>query len=223
MFGASKSVAIAARAGESMRRPSRLELAATCALALAVALLAAPHAAAQGGYRVAHRNLGELVAGAATIVHGRVLSVRLEPHPQYQGLQTAVVNIEIIELLKGKSGAPYSFRQYVLDQQDAASFQLRYKPGQEVLLLMHGAHPQTGFSSPVGMEQGRFRIARDAQGNRVVANGYNNGALFRGLDPATNPKLQTLSPQTRAVITQHRGGPIAYEDFKAIILALVGN
>jgi hypothetical protein len=218
MLGALKSVMTAADAGERRRWPSG---AALCALAL---LLAAPPALdAQGGYRVAHRNLAELVAGAATIVHGRVLSVRIEPHPQYQGLQTAVVTIEIIELLKGRSGAPYSFRQYVLDQQDAASFLVRYKPGQEVLLLMHDAHPQTGFSSPVGMEQGRFRIARDAQGNRVLANGYNNGALFRGLDPATNPKLQSLSPQARAAITQHRGGPILYDDLKAIILALAAN
>lgn len=190
-----------------------------------VLLLAALAAAPLSGQhtRVIHRNLAELVNDAGTIVHGRVLSVAFEAHPKYRGLQTAVVNIEIIEMLKGQSGAPYSFRQYILNPQEAAAIRLQYKPGSEFLLLMLPPHHDTGLTSPAGMEQGQFRLSRDAQGNRVVANGYNNGAIFRGLDPATNPKLQSLSPQARTVLTQHRGGPIRYEDLKAIILALAAN
>jgi hypothetical protein len=73
------------------------------------------------------------------------------------------------------------------------------------------------------MEQGRFRVSLAAQGNRVVTNGLNNGQLFRGMDPATDSKLQSLSPATRAFITQHRGGPIPYDELKSIILALAAN
>lgn len=191
------------------------------ALALFIALLAPPLAAQQGA-RVIQRNLAELVGDAGTIVHGRILSVRVEPHPQYQGLQTAVVDIEVIELLKGQSGAPFTYRQYLIDNRDASS-KLGYKIGEEVLLLMLKAHPQTGLSSPAGMEQGRFRVTRDAQGNRIVINGISNGQLFRGMDPATDSKLQSLSPATRAFIAQHRGGPIPYDELKSIILALTAN
>jgi len=197
------------------------------ALALAIVLLLAATvtpvpAPAQHGARVIQRNLAELVGTAQTIVHGRVLSVRSEPHPQYQGLMTVVVDLEVIELLKGQSGAPFSFRQYVWDQNDVRA-KLHYKVGEEVLLLMIKPHAQTGLSSPAGQEQGRFRFSLDTQGNRLVTNGFNNSALFRGMDPATNSKLQSLNVQARTLVTQHRTGQIPYDELKSVILALAGN
>lgn len=192
-------------------------------MALAVIAALAPPAAGQDGWRTLHRNLDEMVSDSGYIVHGRILSVTIEPHPQYQGMTTVLVNLEVVEMLKGQTGAPFSFRQYLVNRSDAAAMKLTYKPGQEMLLLMLAPHPQTGLSSPAGMEQGRFRVARDEHGNRVVTNGVNNGSIFKGLDPAKNPKLQVLSPSARTVITQHRGGPIAYDDFKAIILALAAK
>lgn len=206
------------------RRPGRTAMAASAALAVLVMLMltAAPSLDAQGGYRVMHRNLAELVSDAGTIVHGRVLSVRIEPHPLYLGLKTAVVDLEIMELLKGQSSAPFSFRQYLLDDREAQE-KLGYKVGQEVLLLMLRPHPQTGLSSPAGMEQGRFRITRDDAGNAFVANRVNNAGIFQGLDPAKDARLQSLSPQARAMLTQYRGGPIPYDQFKAVIQALVAN
>lgn len=177
---------------------------------------------AQHGPRVIQRNLAELVGDAGTIVHGRVVGVRIEPHPQYTGLKTAVVDLEIVELLKGQSGAPFSFRQYIWDDREAQG-KLGYKIGEEVLLLMLKPHPQTGLSSPAGGDQGRFRVTLDAQGNRVVTNRVNNGALFRGMDPASDSKLQLLNAQTRTMMTQHRGGPIPYDQLKSVILALAAN
>jgi len=196
-------------------------LTAAVALLVAVALTPAP-APAQQGARVVHRNLAELVGNAGIIVHGRVLSVQVEPHPQYSNTTTVVVSLEIIELLKGQSGAPFTFRQYIWDERDSKN-KLGYKIGDEVLLLMHAAHPQTGLSSPAGMEQGRFRFTQDSQGNRLVTNGFNNGQLFRGMDPATNSKLQSLNVQARTLISQHRTGPILYDELKSVILALAGN
>ena len=200
----------------------RSTLAVVAALALFAALFVAVPLAGQHGARVIHRNLAELVGDAGIIVHGRVLSVRSEPHPQYQNLMTVVVTLDVIELLKGQSGAPFTYRQYVWDQRDAQS-RLGYKVGDEVLLLMTTPHPQTGLSSPAGLEQGRFRFSLDAQGNRLVSNGFNNGQLFRGMDPASNSKLQSLNVQARTMVTQHRSGPIAYDQLKSVIQALAAN
>lgn len=206
-----------------MLSKSKSALTAMCFVALLAALFAAPPALeAQHGARVIHRNLAELVNDAGIVVHGRVLSVRAEPHPQYGNLMTVVVSLEVLELLKGQGGAPLTYRQFVWDQRDAQS-KLGYKVGDEVLLLLTTPHPQTGLSSPVGFEQGRFRFSEDSQGNRMVSNGFNNGQLFRGMDPATNSKLQSLNVQARTTLIQHRSGAIPYSDLKAIILALAAN
>ena len=181
-----------------------------------------PGALAQRSARVIHRNLEELVSTADTIVLGRVLSVRAQPHPQYQGLMTVVVDLEVIDLLKGKTGTHFSYRQYVWDDRDAQT-KLGYKVGEEVLLLMIKPHPETGLSSPAGVHQGRFRISFDAQGNRLASNSFDNGALFRGMDPASNSKLQSLNVQARTLISQHRSGPIPYDQLKSVIQALAAN
>jgi hypothetical protein len=169
-----------------------------------------------------HRNLEELVSDAHVILLGRVMEVRSEPHPQYQGLLTVVVTLEVVDVLKGQVPAPFSFRQYALDPRDARS-KMNYKTGEEVFLLLHGAHPQTGLSSPAGLEQGRFRITRDSQGNRLATNGYNNGGLFRNIDPATNSKLQSLDVRARQMITTHASGPIPYDQLKSVIQAFVAK
>lgn len=196
-------------------------LVALLAFTAAAVLLAVP-ANAQPNARVVQRNLAEMVGDSHTILLGRVLSVQSERHPQYQGLKTMVVTLDVIEMIKGQSGAPFTFRQYITDESEAQG-KLGYKNGQEVLLLLLRPHPKTNLSSPAGLDQGRFRIVRDAQGNRVVANGVNNGGLFRGIDTAKYPRLQALNVQTRTMLTEHRGGPITYDQLKAVIQALGTN
>lgn len=195
-------------------------LAAALALALVAATLAVP-ATAQRGFRVQQRNLAELTSDARTILSGRVLSVRSEPHPQYTGMMTVVVTLEVIEVLKGQVPAPFSFRQYVMDQRDVEEM-LNYKVGQEVFLMLTG-ESSAGFSSPVGLDQGRFRVQMDAQGNRVLVNGYQNMGLFRNIDK-TDPKFTSqLTPAARQIVQQHTRGPISYADLKSMIQTLVAN
>lgn len=212
------------RAAGSARQERRLRrgLAFAAALALPAALLVTQPLAAQQGARVTHRNLAQMVSDSHTIVHGRVLSARAEPHPQYTNLMTVVVSLEVIELLKGQSGAPFSFRQFVWNNRDVQD-KLGYKTGDEVLLLLLRPHSDTGLSSPAGVQQGRFRISRDAQANRQAENGLRNGALFRGMDPVSDSTLQTLNVQARTTVQQHRSGPIPYDQLRSIIQALAAN
>lgn len=210
-----------ASAGGRARRAGPCQARAAAFTLLATLLVTQPLDAQQGA-RVMHRNLAQMVSDSHTIVHGRVLSVRTEPHPQYNNLMTVVVSLEVIELLKGQSGAPFSFRQFVWDNSDAQD-KLGYKTGDEVLLLLLRPHSDTGLSSPAGVQQGRFRISRDAQANRQAENGLGNGALFRGMDPASDSKLQALNVQARTTVQQHRSGPIPYDQLRSIIQALTAS
>jgi hypothetical protein len=162
---------------------------------------------AQQGALVLQQNLAELVDQAPTIVHGRVLSVVAEAHPQFNNINTIVVSLAVEGILKGEAGPVFTFRQFIHDIRDRRTH-LGYKVGQEVLLLMIKPS-RYGLSSPAGLGQGRFRLLRDAQGNKVAVNGFNNRGLFRDIDQSA-PKLgQQLRTELRQLITQHRAGPIA--------------
>src|SRR5262245_1602236 len=57
-------------------------------------------------------NLARLVDESQNVVLARVASVRVEPHPQYQNLNTVVVTLDVAEPLKGSPGRQLVFRQY---------------------------------------------------------------------------------------------------------------
>lgn len=192
-------------------------LATALIVALPCALLTFP-VAAQRNARVLHRNLAELVSDAHTIVAGRVLSVKGEPHPQYSNVQTVVVTLEVSEVFKGQSGSQFTFRLFVSDVQDVET-NLDYKAGEEVLLMMTRPS-QIGFSSPAGLEQGRFRVRLDAQGNRTLVNGFNNAGLFRNISQKAPQLAAQLGVSARQTLAQHRSGPIAYDQLREMILNL---
>ena len=79
---------------------------------------------------------------------------------------------------------------------------------------------QYGFSSPAGLEQGRFRLLPDAQGNRTVANGFNNLGLFRNIEKKAPKFVAQLGGPMRKLVTQHRGGPIPYNQLRNLIREL---
>lgn len=178
-------------------------------------------AAAQRNARVLQRNLAELTGDAYTIVVGRVASVRAEPHPQFQGLQSVVVTLDVSEVWKGQAGKQFTFRLYVDDPIDQQT-NLGYKVGQQVLLFM--TQPSKyGFSSPAGLEQGRFRIVRDASGSLTVINGWTNRGLFGRMDQKAPNLKNQVSVAARQVLTTHRAGPISYESLKEIVSTLVAH
>jgi hypothetical protein len=188
---------------------------------MAITLWAAP-LAAQRDARVLHRNLSELVGDAHVILLGRVTSVKAETHPQFQNIQTVVVTMEVSEVWKGQAGKSYTFRLFVNNPLDHKE-KLGYGDGQDVLLLLTKPS-DIGLSSPAGLEQGRFRVSTDAAGNRFVSNGLNNAGLLARMDK-TAPQLagQVSGASARQVLAAQRPGPIALDDFKQLVQALVAN
>ncbi len=175
---------------------------------------------AQRGAITRPSNLGQLIDQAATIVRGHVVSAQVEPHPELTNLNTVVVTLRVEETFKGSAAPTFTFRQYIWDirdRYDAAG----YKKGQHLLLLMNRP-TQYGLSSPAGLEQGRFRILRDSQGNELAANGHGNAGLFRDLAQELTRKGVRLSPQLSARVAEQREGPVPLDDLRELIRQLVG-
>jgi len=183
----------------------------------AISLLgAAPGSNAQSEIRVLPRGIDQLTNEAKVIVHGYVTSIKIEPHPQLQNLMTLVVSLNVKEVYKGRPQASLVFRQYVWDL-DRSPKALEYRTGDEVVLLL-GPVSAYGLSSPVGLEQGLFRVSRNNQGRLVALNGRRNLGLFDHVAERARARGMQLPAPTGALANQHREGPVLLTDLKDAIL-----
>ena len=130
---------------------------------------------AQRGMIVLPRNLADLSSSANTVVVCRVLSAHVEPHPVYKNLSSVVVTVQVSDTWKGVPKKTFSYRQFLWDPRDRAEGG-GYRVGDQLLLFLNPTS-SAGFTSPVGMDQGRFRITRDKTGSLVASNGA--GTLLR--------------------------------------------
>lgn len=148
-------------------------------LALFSVVAVLPLAQAQRGAIVLPRNLAQLSGRANIVVRGRVIEAHSEPHPTYQNLESVVVTLSVEEVIKGKTDKTLTFRQFVWDPRDLSD-RLGYRPGENVLLFLN--HETTaGFTSPVGLEQGRFLVLSGPGGSKTVLNGASNRGLSMGM------------------------------------------
>jgi hypothetical protein len=190
------------------------------AIALAALLLAAP-AFAQRGAMTVPRSLEQMSERAADIVRGTVVSAHVEKHPELTNLDTVVVTLRVRETLKGEARGSFTFRQYVWDirdRWDAAG----YRKGQDLLLVLN-APTRYGLTSPVGIEQGRFRIQRDRKGGFVALNGTGNLHLLDGVAEAAAKDGVALTARQADLVARHRGGAIELDALMALFRAFAGS
>ncbi len=187
------------------------------AIFLLVLCLAVP-AFSQRGAITAPVSLDQMSRRADRIVHGSVVSARVEPHPQLTNLSTIVITMQVQDTLKGKAATTLTFRQFIWDlrdKQDAA----HYLKGQELLLFLNPVS-EYGLTSPVGLEQGRFRITRDRTGKAYATNGRDNAGLFSGTEQRARAQHMKLSTKATTVVQQTNPGPIPLDDMKQTIREL---
>ena len=185
-------------------------------LCLLLLVTGAPQPAqAQRGALTVARGLDQLTQEAELIVHGSVRSAKVEPHPQFPNLMTVVICFDVQDTLKGKPQKSIQFRQYVWDIRDQGD-KARYGKGEE-LLLMLGPVSKYGLTSPVGLEQGRFRILRDSSGQAYAINGRGNAGLFQQTEARARSQGIKLSARQSAFIRQQQPGPVALSDLKDAI------
>jgi hypothetical protein len=191
---------------------------AACLAALLALALAAPGAAQE---RTVHRNLAELVKQSEVVLFGEVMDARVEPHPDFPKSTTVLITLRVREVLKGKAADEFTFRQYVFDPREAQA-RLGYKKGEAVVLMLHG-NSRLGLTSPVAMDQGRFRVFTDSGGNMMVVNGLQNAGLFRNVR-TTMPALESqVGAPARQLLQQHSSGPIPYDQFREIVRNLAAQ
>jgi hypothetical protein len=173
----------------------------------------------QRGAQTVSADLNQLVDAAAVIVRGHVVSAISEPHPQFSNLQTVLVTLSVAKVLKGEAPATYTFRQFVWDYRDVAD-KAGYSKSSEVLLFLNPVSPY-GLTSPVGLEQGRFRVFRDAKGKAFVLNGRANVGLFDQVLEKASARGITLPAQSQEMITTPRR-MASLDAFENTISAIAG-
>jgi hypothetical protein len=188
-----------------------------CVLTLLFLALSA-NAIAQRGAHTIPRALDQLTDEAHDIVHGYIQSVKFEPHPQLRNLNTIVVSLSVKATYKGTPRKSLVFRQYVWDL-DPWHATTEYGKGQEVILLL-GPVSEYGLTSPVGLEQGHFRVTIDKKGQAVAVNGRNNSGLFDSVAQRARSRGLQLSPHTLAVTGRNAAGPVPLKDLEEAIRAL---
>jgi hypothetical protein len=187
---------------------------------LALLLLQSLPSVAQRGARVVPRSLDQMVQQAETIVHGSVISARVEPHPELKNLSTVVVSMSVQSILKGKAQKTMQFRQFIWEMPGKVN-SAEYQKGQELVLLL-GPVSKYGLTSPVGLDQGKFRVTHDSSGQAFASNGRGNLGLFQGTEQRAQAAKVTLSARTASMVRQSEPGPVPLADLKEAIQSFSG-
>ena len=175
---------------------------------------------AQGAASTSRADLDQLVQSAQNIVRGQVISAIVEPHPQFPNLQTILITISVAKVLKGPAGTTLTYRQFLWDARGATGLGAYKSAGESIFFL--NPVSQYGLSSPVGLEQGRFRVLHDAKGNRYVLNGRGNLGLFTQLNEKASSRGITFSKPVREMLSQ-QPGKASLEPFEEAVQTLAGT
>lgn len=159
-------------------------------------------------------DLGQVIDLSALAFQGTVVDVKSGRDPQ-TGLLATLVTFRVDDVLKGDLPASYTVKQ--IGGEDAASgrgYRVHgvptYTVGASYVVFMTSAS-SAGFSSPIGLGQGRFSIDSGEQGLEV-----GNGRDFREL----TANVPTLDLPARAKAKAAADKPITrigLEDFKAMV------
>jgi len=184
-------------------------------------LITATASHAQRGAITVPRGLDELTGRAENILRGHIVEAHVEPDPKLKNLMTVVVKMKVDKTLKGKAVSDHTFRQFIWDirdQYDAA----RYQKGQELLLLLNPVS-ENGLTSPTGMDQGRFRILRTADGKATAVNGTHNVGLFDGVAQRTAKRGVRFSAKSAALLERTAGGPVPLDQLEEVISTIAST
>ena len=181
-------------------------------LLLAAAILFFQSANAQ---RTIRMNIERMVSDAALIVHGTVTNVESSADPQTHIIATSVT-IAVLENFYGADqstvtvkmvGGKTSKKTVKFAEMPA------FKVGEEIYSLFF-APSKYGFTSPVGMCQGKFTVQTDAATNKkVVRNAVNNARLFSN--------MKNISAVSSSAISTTNESMLGAEDFSKTIRSLV--
>jgi hypothetical protein len=101
----------------------------------------------------------------------------------------------------------------------SADCKLRFCAFLRVLLFLNPVS-QYGLTSPVGLDQGRFRVLRNAKGQAFAVNGRDNLGLFLGVPSGAAENGVRLSGDAETMMAKTRGqAPLAALEDSIVRLA----
>jgi len=117
--------------------------------------------------------LDEIIDSAAVAFEGVCLENKTGRDPQ-TGMIVTFTTFQVGDLLKGSAGSTFTIKQIGgEDKSDGRFLRVhgvpRFIPGEGYVVFLYGVSQQ-GFSSPVGLSQGRFEVVQEA-GMAKVGNG----------------------------------------------------
>ena len=185
-------------------------------LAFLLALAAAFPAAATSVLPV---GLDQMVDNAAVAFEGTCTGNRTGRDPA-TNLVATFTTFAVHDVLKGEVGATYEIKQIGGSVPGGLTYKVdgvpKFQPGQDYVVFLPGISA-AGFSSPVGLDQGRFIITPSANG-REVANGRDFRDLTAGIPPAELPP--SLQQQTKRGGTMRR---LDIDEFKQLVRSRAGR
>jgi len=165
--------------------------------------------------RTIRMNIERMVSDAAMIVHGTVTNVETGADPQTNIISTTVT-ITVIENFYGADQSTVIIKM-VGGKTNRKTVKFAEMPvftiGEEIYSLFF-APSKYGFTSPVGMGQGKFTVQTDANTHKkVVRNTVNNARLFAN--------MKNVSALSSSSISTTNESMIGAEDFSKTIRSLV--
>jgi hypothetical protein len=164
--------------------------------------------------------LDEIIDSAAVAFEGVCVDNKTGRDPQTGALVT-LTTFQVSDVLKGSiTGLTYTMKQ--MGGEDKSTGQVlkmhgtpTFTPGQGYVVFLYGVSKQ-GFSSPVGLQQGRFEILQDANDAVSVSNGIDFRDMTQRMPLAQLPE----------VLKQKAGGAVTHVDlaqFKQMVRGHLGS
>ncbi len=167
------------------------------------------------GTTVRPLNLQQITSGAKTVFYGTCL--KAEPvEDSGRGLPVVEYTFQVKQAVKGVSeGETFVFRQVRSGDDGLGGIQgiPSYRPGEQYMLFLHGKSAR-GQTSPVGLQQGSFKVVKTPGGRLGLMNLLNNRNLTYGLSDAAATDSGLTAQEYQML---KRQGAIPLDSFTTIV------
>lgn len=165
-------------------------------------------------------DLGQIVEQSATAFEGTVVDSRTGRDPQ-TGMLVTMTTFQVHDVLKGEPGRTFTIKQVGgTSAAEGLHFRIqgipRFDVGESYVVFLPGIS-SAGFSSPVGLSQGRFSIADGPQG-REVSNGRDFRELIDNVPGMVLPEQARAKAKADAPVRK-----LGLDDFKNMVRGHLGS
>lgn len=177
------------------------------------------------GLTVLQLNLEQLTVLSEKVFVGRCISVR--EREDKDGRPVQYITFDVLETLKGPPQEKVTFKQLGLTERQLKGENTiegvfrelpRYEIGEEVVLFLSG-EGGLGFTAPVGLHQGKFKVFEE-EGQKQVMNGTRNAGLFLGMQKSPRTKSLILNPSEKNLLKSNKKEDVSYTEFVSLVKKL---